>query len=146
MSDVIYQMVYSSAAVRSLSTTALATLLEQARVNNARLGVTGLLLYHQGSFIQALEGPKDVVEELFQKIKRDPRHDTVVELLSRTLEARQFPHWSMGFLDDDGALEKLPGFSDFMREGASQSERSQAAKGLLDAFRLGRFRAGVRSG
>ncbi len=140
MSDEIYQLVYSSAATHSFRSAELADLLERARANNARLNVTGLLLYHDRSFIQALEGKQTVVESLFEKIRTDPRHAKVVQLLARSLNQRQFPDWSMGFLSDHDAFESLPGFSDFMRQGATAAERTQAAKGILEGFRQGRFR------
>jgi len=55
----------------------LAELLQGARDTNAELGLTGMLLYAEGSFFQVLEGQADVVDALYDKIERDKRHDQV---------------------------------------------------------------------
>ena len=68
------QISYSSAAVAPFSERELTELLTIARVNNGRLGVTGMLLYHEGSFLQALEGDERVLDVLFTKISKDKRH------------------------------------------------------------------------
>ena len=56
MNDSIYQLVYISAANHEFTEKELHELLSKARKNNESYGITGMLLYHQGSFIQALEG------------------------------------------------------------------------------------------
>ncbi|MCA9738410.1 MAG: BLUF domain-containing protein, partial [Gemmatimonadetes bacterium] len=72
------------------------TLLEGARATNTRLGVTGLLLFHEGSFIQVLEGPPDVVEALYARIETDPRHGGALVLSRGLVEERSFGEWRMG--------------------------------------------------
>lgn len=66
----MHQAIYSSAAVEPFIDSALAELLALARLNNGRLGVTGMLLYHDGSFLQALEGDEGVLENLYTKLAK----------------------------------------------------------------------------
>ena len=61
----MHQVVYASAAVEAFSEVQLVQLLARARTNNERLGVTGLLLYDEGSFLQVLEGDAKVIELLY---------------------------------------------------------------------------------
>ena len=75
---------------------ALRALLERARANNARSGVTGLLLYLGGHFIQVIEGAPDAISQLIGRIRQDKRHQNVSVILARTIEERSFPAWSMG--------------------------------------------------
>lgn len=66
-----YQLLYISAAEHEFSEKELEELLKAARENNERLEISGMLLFHKGSFIQALEGKKDDVERLYQNISID---------------------------------------------------------------------------
>jgi hypothetical protein len=59
---------YASAAVRLLSESEIVELLEVSQTNNAREGVTGMLLYNNGNFIQVIEGPDTAVLSLYDKI------------------------------------------------------------------------------
>ncbi|MFD1143406.1 BLUF domain-containing protein [Larkinella insperata] len=72
-------------------------ILQTSRRNNQRSGVTGVLLYADGSIIQALEGPKETVVALYETILQDPRHWHISTVLSRPIRQRTFSEWSMGF-------------------------------------------------
>jgi hypothetical protein len=116
MTDLL-QLVYVSSATKLLTEEEMAELLRAAREKNARLGITGLLLYNDGNFIQVLEGPKEAVLKLYETINADPRHKGVTTLTSQAVTERLFPDWSMGFQNVrklDAA--NLPGFSAFLDE------------------------------
>ena len=136
----MYQVVYSSAAVTQFSETDLASLLLRARVNNERLGVSGLLLHHEGSFLQVLEGDEAVLNTLFATISLDKRHNRIVKLLGRKTEERHFAEWKMGFVAVKALATTLPGFSDFLRQRGQPNAERDAAERVLAAFRDGRFR------
>ena len=111
----MYQIVYVSAATELFSKSGLLDLLAGSRQNNERLGVTGMLLYKEGDFIQLLEGEAPVVKALFAKIMADPRHHSTFVLFEGEVAARLFPDWSMGFRNlSDPVVLAQPGFSDFM--------------------------------
>ena len=95
-------LVYSSTATSEFSRDDLAVLLQQARANNSRSGITGLLLYKRGLFMQALEGEETAVRALYAKIRVDPRHKNVVTLADIPVAQARFTDWAMGFenLDD----------------------------------------------
>lgn len=101
MSDV-YRLVYTS---RNLlggrddeQAAVVAEILATSKRNNARVGVTGALLFNAGSFAQVLEGPRGAVEGTFERIQRDPRHSDVSVLQCEPVAARGFPNWSMAFI------------------------------------------------
>ena len=78
--------------------------------NNA-LGVTGMLVFHDGTFLRALEGENRAVNEVFASIQNDPRHgDLTVVHRGPGPEQRLFGEWSMGFADFSGAAAILKGF------------------------------------
>jgi hypothetical protein len=78
----------------------LASILAAARRNNARIGVTGALLYTARRFAQVLEGPPDAVEAIFETIQCDLRHDHVTVLEVSSPAERAFADWSMAFVMD----------------------------------------------
>jgi hypothetical protein len=110
-------MIYASAAVKLFSEEELVELLAKSRANNAPLGVTGMLLYRDGNFMQALEGEESSVRDLFEKISRDARHKSVSIIHEASVDERQFPDWSMGFRDlNSPDVLSLPGYSEFLNK------------------------------
>jgi lipopolysaccharide biosynthesis regulator YciM len=132
-------LVYISSAIRPFSDDELKALLEQSREKNARLEITGMLLYKDGNFMQALEGPDEAVCGLYRTIERDPRHHGVLQLMRHPIEGREFASWWMGFRNlRDVTLEQVPGYSAFLNEplhsAEFQADPSRAQK-LLKMFR-----------
>ncbi|SPO34781.1 uncharacterized protein PSFLO_00252 [Pseudozyma flocculosa] len=98
----VLQVVYTSSALtRHVSREEISDILQHSRRNNARRGITGLLLYRDGSFVQFLEGPAHEVDGVYQKIEADPRHRGIVRILRKTVEKRDFSKWEMAFRDLD---------------------------------------------
>lgn len=91
----VLTIVYVSAATRPMSEDELEELLTQAREKNSRLGITGILLYHDGNFMQMLQGPQDAVRALYASIEVDPRHHMVIPLVVESGLPREFADWAM---------------------------------------------------
>jgi len=134
-----YRLVYVSSATQLFSKSQLVLLLDQARAFNQQRGITGMLLYKDGNFIQLIEGAQDQVQALYARIAKDERHRGVEVVFEGDVGERLFSDWSMGFRDlADPALLTLPGFSDFMnRIGSSASGRRdpEGCLALLGLFR-----------
>jgi hypothetical protein len=133
---VLFFLVYVSSAVVPFSSAELADLLGRSRANNARLDVTGMLLYKDGNLMQVLEGEEATVRALYATIAGDPRHKGLLILMQGPLEARLFADWSMAFHDLDGAEARgLPGYSEFLNTpltaAAFAADPSRAQKLLL---------------
>ncbi len=139
MRPTIHHLVYVSAAITPFTKRQLIDLLQQARDKNRRLGVTGLLVYRRGWFMQVLEGEKSAVRDLFATIAEDDRHRGVTVMAEGDYPKRQFPDWSMGFRDlDDPQVRAMDGFSEFMNNPRAR-RRSLDPKGCL--LLLGMFAA-----
>jgi hypothetical protein len=120
----VLSIVYSSRASRQFSGADLEDLLSRSRANNDRLGLSGMLLFREGRFLQILEGPSDVLSERYAIIAKDPRHTHVTTLLEEETEHRFFGHWSMRYetLSDEEAAAApgyREGFDDVDPEGGS---------------------------
>ena len=92
------ELAYLSSAVRPLTDPELEALLAKARERNERLGVTGVLLYHDGDFFQYLGGPPVALDEVFGHIRRSPQHRSIITLVRRPISERRFSNWTMGFV------------------------------------------------
>lgn len=97
--ETLHRVIYISSASGDASHIELDRILTTARINNSTLGVTGLLLVHDGAFFQVLEGPPEMVDLIFASIKKDRRHAGLIVLESARVTERAFPHWAMGYVD-----------------------------------------------
>lgn len=137
-----YQLIYISAANQEFTEEELESLLRAARENNQAMDITGMLLFHEGSFIQALEGDQASVEKLYKKIGKDQRHVETKVLFRGMVSERDFKNWSMGFYrSNQSSAANLEGFHQFLTTGfVSRKDDGRARKALL-AFRDGKWHA-----
>jgi Sensors of blue-light using FAD len=135
-------LIYASSASPGFDAADLTAILNSARVKNARLDVTGMLLYTSGSFFQVLEGEDSVLNELIGTIAADPRHNNVTKIIEEPISERDFADWTMGFSEIKiSDLKLIDGLSDFFQRGESfTSLPAGRAKKLLAAFADGRWR------
>lgn len=84
------QFIYMSTSMTLLRDWELEQIGEVARRNNARGGVTGMLLYADGSFLHLLEGEYLAVEEVMERISRDHRHTRITPLIDHWVQKREF--------------------------------------------------------
>jgi hypothetical protein len=92
----LVRLMYASRAVPALDQEELVTILRQSKANNPSTGVTGVLCYSGGIFLQVLEGGRSAVNKLYNRIGADPRHTDVELLLYEEIGERRFASWSMG--------------------------------------------------
>lgn len=135
----LVSLVYVSVASDNLTDEDIKDILQVARDFNAQHDITGMLLYRDFFFIQALEGEEEQVEALYEKIAQDPRHQNVLTVHKTPIEQRSFTQWSMGFNKiEDAEAANVPGFSDFLQNKSDMSyftsQPSRATK-LLEAFK-----------
>lgn len=100
----LFTLVYASSAAPGFgSPRDLEALMAFSRPRNHDRGLSGILLHHQGRFMQVLEGTQTAVEDLFARITRDRRHTAVTRMLARPVTGRLFGDWSMAYraLSDD---------------------------------------------
>ena len=91
----LVRLLYVSRAVDT-SPGAVEAILAQSRSHNTACGITGILCYGGGVFLQAIEGGRTAISELYGHIQRDPRHKDVVLLHYEEILERRFGGWTMG--------------------------------------------------
>ena len=110
----VLRVTYLSRETEPFSAGALIDLLEHCKHNNPSLGVTGMLVYANGTFLQTLEGDTHKVELLLEKIERDPRHQDFQVIKREPIDERVYKQWSMGFERlTETALQEVPALRAF---------------------------------
>ena len=76
--------------------------------NNPGLGITGVLFYHNGNFLQVLEGEQEDLEKMMKILEKDTRHARITRIVDTKITKRGFPDWQMDVfnLDTDAVLER----------------------------------------
>lgn len=132
-------LVYVSVASYPMSDDELKEILAVARRNNSERNVTGMLLYRDEYFIQALEGEEADVNAIYDKICQDKRHRNIITVYKNPIVARSFDNWSMGFNHiRDINPNELPGFTDFLNKPFDPvflTGQPSRAKNLLEHFK-----------
>jgi len=101
------RLVYFSRALGNMSLQDIQNILDTARGNNAELDVCGMLCFEANWFLQALEGERQVVNELFLEIADDPRHDDIEILSFEYIDECVFPAWHMGYTANSGEVTRI---------------------------------------
>jgi len=129
----LHQIIYASHSLVPMKNPELVALLEKSRRDNAALGVTGLLLHADGNFMQTIEGERDTVHALLDKIKRDPRHTGIFLLCDEPIAQRSYGDWSMAFREiSPSDAARLPGFQQ-RPQGITAQDRD-VARNLMRSF------------
>ena len=118
----IRQLFYVSAAQGALTPATVQSILHASRRNNARVDVTGCLLFSGRLFAQVLEGAPQQVETLATRIARGPRHGQLRVVASHDTTRRSYGNWSMAYLYSLDLEDQLRGLLD----GAAEPERAAA--------------------
>lgn len=114
---VLRRIVYTSQASEQFSKRNLLDLLHEARAFNAIDNISGVLMHRNGYFLQVIEGESEVVEELFTRLLRDPRHKEIKKILDAPVASCLFSSWAMGCADfDEPGLNMLPGIRTDLRD------------------------------
>lgn len=122
------QLVYVSSATHLMADPELNEILAASRRRNPADGVTGMLLYIDGGFLQVLEGEDDNVAAVYERICGDRRHRGCRILVDQPTDDRLFANWSMGFERLDRNREEAADVFRITREALSQALPAEGAR------------------
>ncbi len=104
----LYRMIYISRAVPGLGYNDLRDIMAKSEVNNSQVGLTGLLCFGNGIFLQILEGGRRAISHTYERILRDPRHHSAELIAFDPVMHREFVEWSMKLVQiDEDSPEKM---------------------------------------
>jgi hypothetical protein len=116
------RLIYASHMASGLGHKDLDNIMQTSRRKNETQGITGALCYSARGFLQCLEGPSDVINELYGHIIRDKRHVEVTLLEYSEIHQRSFAKWAMAYIRSD--------------EVDSMILRKFSAEGTFDPFAM----------
>ena len=93
--NMLSQLVYVSTRKNNCSALEIEKILSACKKNNSSTDTTGVLLYSQDKFIQYLEGDSKQLLSLYDKIKKDERHEKVMMISYGPIKEKAFPSWHM---------------------------------------------------
>jgi FAD-dependent sensor of blue light len=117
------QLVYVSNRKAACTDEEIEKILASCKKNNPPLNITGILLYSDTKFIQLVEGEYKMINDLYNKIKTDSRHDQTRLISLGPIQKKAFPSWHMG-------TRKITGSEVDFKTSISTEDR-EAFKGLL---------------
>jgi hypothetical protein len=92
----LVRLIYASRAADGIDADTLHAIMKSSRNHNAVSGLTGVLVFTDGIFLQVLEGGRDAVSATYNRIAQDERHRDVVLLGYDEIGERHFAGWAMG--------------------------------------------------
>ncbi|QWE16225.1 BLUF domain-containing protein [Polynucleobacter sp. AP-Nino-20-G2] len=104
----LVELSYVSKATHEMGLTSLVHLFDVSRQWNQEHQLTGVLFYENGHFGQILEGKRDDVLFIWEKIKKDYRHKVLHQIALDEIKQRLFPHWALRFYGGDQIAKDVP--------------------------------------
>jgi hypothetical protein len=92
----LVRLLYVSRSVHPETPEQTESILASSREHNLSNGITGVLCYGGGIYLQAIEGGRNQVNALYTQLVKDPRHKDVVVLAYEEISERCFGGWTMG--------------------------------------------------
>lgn len=125
-----HQLIYQSRPAIPITNQVLLDILNVSQLQNYKLKISGVLIFHNGAFMQLLEGGEKDVHDLYAKIQRDPRHAELKLLLDAPAPDRLMPTWVMGF-SMSGNIDSAISDKDFHVPLADIQELCQNIDGVV---------------
>lgn len=110
----LYRLIYASEAADHLTPDGVQSLLTNARRCNRLHDISGMLAFDSRYFLQAIEGDRQALSNLYGNLVRDTRHKRLLLLGFEPIAQRSFSDWSMGFAAADASGRRV-----YLRHGAS---------------------------
>ena len=128
MKTQLHTICYVSTAISTITKNNVHNVFEGIVEKNLSLGITGVLLYSHGNFMQILEGPSIAMLPLYESIKRDKRHHHIIEIMNQPAEERMFENYMSGFTIVDSLKEifHLQKYIRFLEDNFDEAVKNRA--------------------
>ena len=126
----LFGVVYTSRATKEMLPDDIDRLLVSARAHNARLGISGVLLYGSGRFFQYFEGAREGVDDVYGRIRQSASHTDIIELAQMPISHRLFNRWFMGFSGAPASLLQQLSDEQWIRERPWMETQETSSDGM----------------
>lgn len=129
-----YAVTYVSTASRDLNAEEISELLKYSKENNNSRGITGILLFSEGNFFQIIEGEKEKILELYQRIKTDKRHHNLIQIVGKEIHNEAYNGYEADFISEGSYInpEKFQHYLNYLK--VLDKPTQVAVKNMLKAF------------
>lgn len=104
----LVELSYVSKATQDMGLSSLVHLFDFAYKWNQKHDLTGVLFYENGYFAQILEGRRQDVLSILEKIQKDDRHKILHQIEFDEIDERIFPNWALRFYGGDQISKDVP--------------------------------------
>ncbi|MEG3620257.1 BLUF domain-containing protein [Magnetovibrio sp. PR-2] len=133
----LQRIIYSSSASSDITPEDIQAILRVSQRKNSQVGITGVLLFVEGTFIQVIEGSQFSLDQFMWDIRQDQRHDNIETLCTETIQTRMFPNWSMAYIGDLKPFSSIKG----LKSAETVILRLQTEKTFVGEFITGCVKA-----
>ncbi|WP_121667664.1 BLUF domain-containing protein [Mesonia aquimarina] len=125
---------YVSTASPGIAKEEVENLLVKSQLKNNDAGITGLLLYSGGNFLQIIEGSENLIDQLYKKIRLDRRHFNLIQIFERTASKDSYKKYESDFISENMNFNshKIQHYIEHLQ--MLDSETRQAVKNILASF------------
>ncbi|SHG03460.1 Sensors of blue-light using FAD [Salegentibacter echinorum] len=129
-----YAITYVSTASESLTAQDISELLKYSKHSNNDDDITGILLFSEGNFFQVLEGKKEKVLALYEKIKNDDRHRNIIKIISKEIHKEAYDGYEADFISENSYVnpEKFQDYLNYLK--VLDKPTQVAVENMLKAF------------
>lgn len=132
----MYTICYLSKVSPHLTETQIQEIFNHTYAQNNKKGICGILLHTMGNFFQVLEGDEAYLTDLYEnRIKKDPRHHSIFEVIHKEGSDPVFTSYSSRFLtiEDSDALNDI---KTYVKKHAVVSSTSDKIARLLNTVEM----------
>ncbi len=108
---------YISSADKKLGQNELNQLFNNAKINNSKFDISGILIHQDGNFLQILEGENEKIDEVYQRIKLDNRHSNILQIINHPITSSIFEGYQTGFsiVNNNKKIEQLKTYLEWVK-------------------------------
>ncbi|MDR9457866.1 MAG: BLUF domain-containing protein [Salegentibacter sp.] len=100
-----YAISYVSTANIDLQQQGVNDIMNETNIYNKGQEITGILLYNKRSFFQLIEGEKEIIQPLYEKIIKDSRHQDIIKFLEKPVFRPAFDGYLTDFITDSNKFD-----------------------------------------
>jgi len=104
----LVELSYVSKATHDMGLSSLVHLFDVSHKWNQGHELTGALFYESGHFAQIIEGRREDVLFIWEKIQKDDRHKILHQIEFEEIDQRLFPNWALRFYGGDQIAKDVP--------------------------------------
>ncbi|WP_298351194.1 BLUF domain-containing protein [uncultured Dokdonia sp.] len=132
----MYTICYFSKVAPDLTDEEIQEIFDHTYHQNNEKGVCGILLHTMGNFFQVLEGDEAYLTDLYEnRIKTDPRHHSIFEVIHKEGSDPVFTSYSSQFLKVEDS-EVLDDIKAYVKKHAIVSSTSDKISRLLNTVEI----------